>query len=291
MSNNYEKLIKSFDGEEIWYRAIGDGDKTLILADGIACSGYVWKYIIPFFEKKFRIIHLNYRGHGETPIPKNIDSVTVENVVKDFFAVMDYEKIEKGIFLGHSMGVQVILEAFKQQPHRVEGLVPMCGSYGEPMRSYHNTDIFDSIFRWGINNILKPKSEFLSKISFLATFPLIYPVVSRTEVNGYYLKKEDFMPYLESIRDKLDFRSFGYLLESAMNHTAWPILNKIDIPTLIIAGAKDTMTPYFLSVKMHKEIKKSKLWVLPWGSHTAPIEQPQMVNLLIEDFFIENRLL
>ena len=44
------------------------------------------------------------------------------------------------------------------------------------------------------------------------------------------------------------------------------------------------MTPAFLSTKMYKLIPNSKLEVLEWGSHTAPIEQPEMTNLLIEDF-------
>ncbi len=288
MSN--EHFIKSFDNADIWYEIRGKGENTLFLVDGIACDGYVWKYIKPYFENNYKIIHFNYRGHGKTPSPDNYSSITIENSTKDMNAIMDVEKIDKAVFLGHSMGVQVILEMFRQFPEKVKGLIPMCGSYGQPFKSYHNTDKIEIIAKLLVNLFFKPKPKIIDTLKKVTTFKLSYLFATNTEVNGKMLKREDFMPYLESLRYTLDFKAFGYMLESAIEHTTIDILPKINVPTFIIAGKRDKMTPAFLSVKMHKLIKNSKLSVLEWGSHTAPIEQPEMVNLLIEDFLLENNL-
>lgn len=284
-----EKIIKSFDNEKIWYRVLGEGEHCLVLADGIACSGFIWKYIIPYFEKRFKIIHFNYRGHGKTPAPKSYDNLTVETLAKDINVIMEKEKVEKAILLGHSMGVQVIYEFYKQFPSKVSALVPICGSYGRPFDSYHNTDKFTPVFKFMIKYVFKPYGVLLrnfQQLMFENNFS--YYVVSNVEVNGKMLHKEDFMDYLRDIKETLDFTSFGYLLESSMNHTALNILPEIDVPVLIIAGERDRMTPSFLSTKMYKLIPDARLESIKWGSHTTPIEQPEMSNLLIEDFLISN---
>ena len=284
-----ENIIKSFDGEEIWYRITGEGKHTLLLADGIACTGYVWDYIIPYFKDYFRIIHFNYRGHGKTPAPKSYDNVTVLASVKDMNAILEHENIDNVILLGHSMGVQVIYEFYNQYRKKVEALIPMCGSYGHPMQSYHNTNKFEPIFRMLVNFVFKPYSSVTKNVQkFLVHNSIAYWFVANTEINGKMVKKSDFMAYLEEISNHLDLKSFGYMLDSAMEHSALNVLPEIDIPVLIIAGKKDKMTPAFLSTKMYKLIPNSKLEVLEWGSHTAPIEQPEMTNLLVEDFLVDN---
>ena len=55
-----------------------------------------------------------------------------------------------------------------------------------------------------------------------------------------------------------------------------------------MAGELDTFTPLWLSEKMHRLIPDSELLVLRAGSHTGPIEHPDLVNFRLEAWLNEN---
>ena len=103
-------LFETSDGTQIWYQTVGEGPLTLILCDGVACAGYIWKYFIPAFADQFKIIHSQYRGHGESAIPEDLESMRVERFSEDILELLE-ELAPQGplIFVGHSMGVQVAL--------------------------------------------------------------------------------------------------------------------------------------------------------------------------------------
>ncbi|HET9598898.1 MAG TPA: alpha/beta hydrolase [Anaeromyxobacteraceae bacterium] len=54
-------------------------------------------------------------------------------------------------------------------------------------------------------------------------------------------------------------------------------LPSVRVPTLVVAGEKDTWTPFPNSVRMPEEIEGSDLLVLPAGTHTGPLEHPELV--------------
>ena len=72
------------------------------------------------------------------------------------------------------------------------------------------------------------------------------------------------------------------MLGHAAEHSCEDILHKIDVPVLIVAGEHDTFTPVWLSEKMHCEIPDSEMLMVPDGTHTAPIELPELVCLRLE---------
>jgi pimeloyl-ACP methyl ester carboxylesterase len=91
------------------------------------------------------------------------------------------------------------------------------------------------------------------------------------------------MPYLEHIA-RVDLPLFVEMLAHAGRHSAREILPTIDVPTLVVAGERDNMTPRILSEEMHKSIPGSSLLVVEGGSHTAPIERPHFVNDAVARF-------
>jgi pimeloyl-ACP methyl ester carboxylesterase len=55
-------------------------------------------------------------------------------------------------------------------------------------------------------------------------------------------------------------------------------LKAIQIPTLIIVGAQDMMTPVKYSQYLHDHIEKSKLLVIENAGHSVMLEQSSKVN-------------
>jgi len=65
-------------------------------------------------------------------------------------------------------------------------------------------------------------------------------------------------------------------------------LKDIGIPTLIIVGKKDALTPPEVMKEMKQKINKSKFQVVPKAGHMAPLENPEFVNEKIEEFLEKN---
>jgi 3-oxoadipate enol-lactonase len=67
-------------------------------------------------------------------------------------------------------------------------------------------------------------------------------------------------------------------------------LNEIEVPTLIIAGALDRVTPPRLSRELHEGIKESRLVIVDGAGHMLPMESPDEHNALVERFLLGSGL-
>jgi 3-oxoadipate enol-lactonase len=67
-----------------------------------------------------------------------------------------------------------------------------------------------------------------------------------------------------------------------------PTLATIDVPTLIICGDEDALTPVKESEAMHKAIANSQLAVIPGAGHASCIEHPAAFNALLSGFLTAN---
>lgn len=282
-----EGYAAGVDGTRLWWRVVGQaapGTPTLVLNDGIGCDGYAWKYLIEHFVSDHRILHWNYRGHGLSEKPRDRGVVGIVDVSEDLVRVLDAAKIaEKVVLVGHSFGVQVILETHRRHPERVLALIPVCGSYGTPIDTFHDNGamklVFPTLRRLIVEN---PRAaQILWGLMLLPEVAL--EVASRTEANGDLLKRQDFRPYFDHIRN-MDVTLFFDMLADAADHSAKDHLARIDVPTLLIAGEKDSFTPGRLSEEMHRAIPASELLIIPKGTHTAPIEMPDLFCLRVEKF-------
>ena len=67
-------------------------------------------------------------------------------------------------------------------------------------------------------------------------------------------------------------------------------LGKINIPTLLICGEQDALTPPPVMMDMFHKINKADFVEIPKAGHMTPIEDPQVVNKTIRDFLIKNKV-
>jgi pimeloyl-ACP methyl ester carboxylesterase len=104
------------------------------------------------------------------------------------------------------------------------------------------------------------------------------------ELDPDRIHTEDVLPYLQHMTH-VDFPMFLKMLRAAGEHTAGDYLAQIDVPVLIVAGERDTLTPAFLSESMHEAIPGSELLLVKNGTHVASIEQPELVDGKILEFF------
>ncbi len=287
MNPETQNMVRSFDQTEIWYRKIGNRNPKLVLCDGVGCDGFIWKYLIPHFQKRFGIIHWNYRGHGKSHSPSDLDNLGIEACIQDLKILLATSAARCPLVLvGHSMGVQVILEYLHRHPQRVIGLVILCGSAGHAIDHIHDNGLFRKLFP--LMRYVSDRLDQMLKDTWrhVLDSELAYLYATTFEINPTKVKREDFEPYLSHL-SRMDPIVFLRTLEDASRHTADGYLKDIQIPTLVVAGEKDRFTPFWVVKKLHESLPDSRLLALPEGTHVSPIELPEIVNRRIGEFLDE----
>jgi len=276
-----EGFAEGQDGTRIYWSAVGRGAPALVCCDGIGCDGFAWKYVVRDFAPRHRIVRWHYRGHGRSAVPRDLARVGFDDICGDLDAVVSAAGIEKAVILGHSMGVQVALEYHRRHPERVLGLGLICGSYGLPLDTFHDSRMLKTMFpallqaaaRW------PEATEFLWRA--IVGGEWVYQIATHLEVNGKLVHREDFAPYFTHLSG-MDPALFLGMLKHASEHSAESHLEHVNVPALIVAGTGDTFTPYRLSEEMHRRIPGSEMLAVPGGTHVAPIEQPELIALRLE---------
>jgi len=272
---------------ESWSAAGDDASAAVALCDGIGCSGYVWRYLRPALTGR-AIVHPHYRGHGRSRAPRDPARVAIADLADDLIAVLDDAGVDRAVAIGHSMGVQVSLEAYRRHPDRIMALVLVCGAPSNPLRTFRNAATLDErlpeIAAW-IGRV----PGLVNGLARLALpTRLAFEIAARLEIRRDLIEPADFMPYLEGFA-RLDVQMFVRMLGEAGRHSAEDMLADVAVPTLIVAGAHDGFTPADRSRVMAETIPGAELVEVINGSHTAPIERPELVNGAITRF-LERRV-
>jgi pimeloyl-ACP methyl ester carboxylesterase len=278
--------FRSFDGVKLFYSEEGAG-KPLIFCYGLVCSSLHWTYQIEHFRKDYRAVWMDYRGHQNSEIPADFSTLTLDSLAKDLRALLDELKIEQAVFLGHSMGVNVVLEFQHQFPERVAGLILANGTPTRPLETLLHSNALLPGFR--ALELLSEKSPgLLKKVWKLQKGnPLVHKMMGMLGFNPHLTAKEDIALYVDQIAD-LDPNVFLHLIRSYDDYNGASWLHTIDKPTCILAGENDYVVPLERQELLHQLIPKSEFHVIRHGSHCPQMDLPELVNAKIEDFLKRN---
>lgn len=101
---------------DLYYEVNGNGQPVVLLTGGADVRN--WTFLSPLLEKHFKVVALDVRGSGKSPIP--FEDV---NYIEDLLSLLDHLKINQAALIGHSMGGQMATEFALNYPERVSKLV------------------------------------------------------------------------------------------------------------------------------------------------------------------------
>jgi len=275
--------VNSQDGLKLFYSSEGEGS-PLVFCYGLVCSSLHWTYQIDHFKQSHRAIWFDYRGHHNSDTPQDLSTLTIKNFAADMRVLFDALELKDPIILGHSMGVSVALEFYRQNPDRVKALVLSNGTAKRPLETLLNNP---NIIPAGFELLRKAHESSPQLFSTLWDLQkgnaLVRSIVKLAGFNPHLAADSDVERYVSQI-EEMDPGVLLHVLEAYQSYDATSWLHTIDVPTLVISGDEDKVTPPQQQILLHQLIPSSQFDSIRHGSHCPQMDQPELVNERIEKF-------
>lgn len=248
-----------------------DGSLPIVLLHGSPTNRWVWApQANDLASAGFRVVLPDLRGHGETPVADG--PATVEAVAGDVFALADELGIERFVIGGFSWGGFVALEMVREQPGRILGLL-LVATRAEADTEKERAAKLESaaaLRRDGMR-VDGYRGRVFAEDTLRAR-PKLWDDARRMMLS---VPAEGRARALEGIAARPDFR---------------PMLPQIKVPTLVIVGADDPITPPEFSKEMQKRIPGAFLQEVEGASHFVTLEAPGVVSAAILNWMAFNGL-
>ncbi|RJP62808.1 MAG: alpha/beta fold hydrolase [Ignavibacteriales bacterium] len=226
----------------------------------------MWSKQVEFLQNSHYCISYDIRGLGKSPGGDR--QFTMETLVDDLLWIVNEFKLDKPVLCGLSMGGYISLRAVERAQEKLGGLI-LCDT-----KSFPDDDTAKLKRANGIKQI---NIEGLQKFCE-ATIPNTFADST--------LKERKWL-YEEILNRAITYDPAGVkgcMLAMLSRTDTTSFLEKIMIPTLIICGEHDKLTPPLVMKDIHNKIKDSELVIIPEAGHMAPVENPEAVNKAISDF-------
>ena len=245
----------------IHYVDMGDRNAlTVTFLHGFPFSHAMWSSQLEAVGRMYRAVTYDIRGHGESIVGDG--QYMIEGHVDDLCSVLDHLKIEKTVLVGLSMGGYIALRAMERHAHRFQALV-LCDTRSEADSSE------GKVKRWGdVSSVKKNGSQ-----TFADEF------VKRIFAPETYAKKPGVVEAIrQTIRRTPPLSIAGTLIALAARTDTSPSLPSIKIPTMILVGEHDVITPLAAAQAMHERIAGSEMHIVPDAGHLSNLENPDFFN-------------
>jgi len=283
-------FLETRDGVHLRYFDTGAGQTTgsaappaILLANGLGGPISAFRPYMKYLSQNHRVLSWDYRGLYGSLLPRGPRSdLGVSAHAEDVLAVLDRAGVEHVTFVGWSMGVQIGLEVVRRAKDRVSGLVLMNGTSGNPLRG------MDLPFSEFLLAPLVRRAGGYEKLGHR-----LIERASRHPTTSLWLKRLglvarafDSALFQEMIDDfkTIDLRHYFALLDELCRHDAGDMLGAIDVPTLVVSGGRDHLTPSSAAQRMAERIRGAEFFLVPAATHYGAAEFPDIVARRIERF-------
>ncbi len=282
-----ESFVEADDGTRLYVRQKpSEAPLSAVLCDGIACDGFIWRYLADDLQPTAKVVHWNYRGHGRSAAPRDPDKLDMAALVADLNTVRRHGATGPTVLVGHSMGCQVALEGYRSEPDQLVGLVLLCGAPGRITHTFKGSEALAQALPRLIDRVRKRPRFARALWSNFPPEAATRIALATGEVDASAIRPADLLAYTEHAAN-LDLLMFLRMLQTVGEETAEDMLPMVQVPVLIIAGELDTFTPPRLAEQMAASLPDSELMVVEAATHVVPIERRDQVRNRIQTFVAE----
>ncbi len=241
-------------------------NKSIVFIHGFPYDHSMWQNQIDALKDEYYCIAYDVRGLGESYVGDG--QFTMEFYVDDLFIIMKELKLQKPAVCGLSMGGYIALRAVEKNQENFGALI-LCDTRAEA------DDNSGKLKRSANINMIN--TEGLKK--FVDNFvPNCFADETIEE------EKDLYQSILNKSYNNNPIGVKGAIIAIMSRTDTTEFLPKIKIPSLILCGSFDKLTPPQVMRALSEKIPDSEFAIIPRAGHMSPIENPQAVNDLIKGF-------
>ena len=253
---------------EIAYDDVGTGTGLpLLFVHAFPLNRTMWAPQVSALVERCRCIAADLRGFGESTV---LPPYSMEQYADDLAHLLEQLHVEKVVLVGCSMGGYVSLEFWRRHRHRVRALV---------LADTRATADSDKALTRRRELIEIARTEGATAIANLQiagivgkttrekqpdTYDAVHRMIAQAPVDGIV----------------------GALQAMMLRAESTPLLATIDVPTLVVVGDEDTLTPAKEVRAMQERISGSRLEVIAQAGHLTNLERPAAFNHVLTEFLV-----
>ena len=230
--------------------------QTVLFLHAFPLNADMWHPQIVAVPAGWRMIAPDYRGFGQSS-PSDSPRTTMNDLAGDAIDLLDRLEITEAVIAGCSMGGYVAFELVESAPKYAKGLVLI------DTRAGADTEEGKAARRKMLETVDNGGSEVIAN----EMTPKLLGETTKRE-------RPDLVKHLHHMIRSTNPAAIKMAVTAMMERKDMTtLLDRIHVPTLIVAGVEDTLIPLSAIQQMHGAIKGSKLELIPFAGHLPNLEQ------------------
>ncbi|HEX6133798.1 MAG TPA: alpha/beta fold hydrolase [Longimicrobiales bacterium] len=255
------------NGATLHWREAGAGSDVLVLIHGFPFSSAVWRPQLEYAPAGWRIIAPDLRGFGGSGGAAG-SRIGMDEYADDVAALLHHLGVRSAVFCGHSMGGYIAFALLRRAAALVRGLI-----LSDTRASPDSPEA-----RQGR---LKNAKHILAH----GTAALVDAMVPRLLSQ----RTRETLPHIEQELRAIMGGAPAHgvtaaLLGMAHRPDSSPQLRSINVPTLVIVGEQDQITPVGEARLLARAIPGAHLQIIPGAGHVPGLEQSSLFNRVLGEF-------
>jgi 3-oxoadipate enol-lactonase len=256
----------SVNGIDIAYTLEGEGDRTVVLVNGLADEKETWGYQTPaLLEAGYRVLTFDNRGIGASSAPAG--PYTAELLADDAKALVDELGITDFHLMGVSMGGMIVQEYALKYPGDLKSVTMAC-TYAAP------------------GPFCSRMFAFWADLAPVMGVPFVMRDVTLWAfTQDFFRTREAELAEFETGMRYGTMPTPAYLAQLAViqQHDTTDRIGTLTMPSLVLAGEEDLLIPTALSHDLH-ELVPGSTWATTAGGHGCIWEHPDAFNAAFLQF-------
>lgn len=241
----------------------------IIFVHGFPYDHEMWNMQVMSLSSKYFCVTYDIRGLGSSQAEDG--QFTMESFVDDLENILLELNLNKPVLCGLSMGGYISLRAVERMEEKFSALI-LCDTKSEA----------------DTNEAKLKRAEGVKKINTEGLEAFVKGSVPNTFTSDSIKSSSIYQEILNRSLRSNPLGVKGSLLAMAGRTDTTAYLSQIKIPTLVVCGEDDKLSPPASMKEMANKIKGSEYVLVPNAAHMSPVENPNLVNKVIIDFIQKN---
>ena len=252
------------DSVRLHHTVAGDSGPAVLLGPSLGTTGALWRELAADLSRDHRVVSLDLRGHGGSPVPPG--PYTVEGLAADVVATADALGLEQFAYVGLSIGGAVGQVLGLDHADRLTSLVLCC-----------TAPVFGDAATW---------TDRAAQVRRDGLEPLVEATTERWFTQAFRSAQPDRVAWVMEMFRATPTEGYAGCCEALARYDVTERLGQLSVPTRVVAGAEDPGTPPEVGRRIADAVPDADLVVLDDAAHIANVAVPAAFDAAVREHLV-----